>query len=375
MSFIVERHFFNSVPVRNLVGIMFATLLYACGGGDAQSENAAANKRPVFVTLAQATTEDVQVELYSIGRLVSQNTPTLAAEINARVIESLVDAGESVSKGQELILLDTTNTELTRREALADIQRLKVSIANEERRVERYRDLKTKDMMPQERLDDAEAKLAVDRATLTAALARLAIAEDRLARARLTSPVNGVVEKRHVSVGDYVKSGGPLVTVTDTHALRAELPFPETVGSQLQIGQQLFIESPVAPGLVVEAKVSHIRPQVGSMSRALMIIADVENPGKWRPEATVEATAVIERRPGAVVVPVMSVVKRPAGDVVFVLNNADEPRVRQQLVRLGQRQNGWIEILSGVEVGNTVVVEGAHYLSDGALVTVRESQP
>ena len=360
---------------RYLVVILFAALLSACGGGDAQSEDLVGGKRPVFVTVAQVTTEDVEVKLYSIGRLVSQNTPTLAAEINARVIESLVDAGETVSKGQELILLDTTNTELIRREALADIQRLKVSIANEERRVARYRDLKTKDMMPQERLDDAEAKLAVDRATLTAALARLAIAEDRLAKARLTSPVNGVVEKRHVSIGDYVKSGGPLVTVTDTHALRAELPFPETVGSQLLIGQQLFIESPVAPGLVVEAKVSHIKPQVGSMSRALMVIADLENPGKWRPEATVEATAVIERRPGSIVVPVMSVVKRPAGDVVFVLTNTGEPRVRQQPVRLGQRQNGSIEILSGVEVGNTVVVEGAHYLSDGALVTVRESQP
>ncbi|NCF64197.1 MAG: efflux RND transporter periplasmic adaptor subunit, partial [Gammaproteobacteria bacterium] len=79
--------------------------------------------------------------------------------------------------------------------------------------------------------------------------------------------------------------------------------------------------------------------------------------------------------PGSVVVPVMSVVKRPAGDVVFILTNTDEPRVRQQPVRLGQRQNGSIEILSGVVVGSTVVVEGAHYLSDGALVTVRESQP
>ena len=56
----------------------------------------------------------------------------------------------------------------------------------------------------------------------------------------MTSPVNGIVEKRHVSVGDYVKQGGPpLITVTDTQSLRAELPFPETVGSKLQVGQAI----------------------------------------------------------------------------------------------------------------------------------------
>jgi RND family efflux transporter MFP subunit len=291
------------------------------------------------------------------------------------VLSVLVDEGQSVARGQELILLDTTTSELSRREAMADIQRLEVSIANEERRVQRYRDLKTKDMMPQERLDDAEAKLAVDRASLTAALARLAITEDRLAKARLTSPVNGVIEKRHVSVGDYVKTGGPMITVTDTHALRAELPFPETVGPQLQPGQQLFLESPVAPGLVVTAVVTQIRPQVGSMSRALIAIADIDNPGEWRPEATVQATAIIELRPGAVVVPAISLVKRPAGSVVFVLESADGQRVRQQVVEPGIRRDDWLEIRKGLEAGAYIVADGAHYLTDGAMVKVQESQP
>ena len=167
----------------------------------------------------------------------------------------LSDEGEPVLEGQELVRLDTTTVELARREALADIQRLEVSIANEERRVKRYRDLKTKDMMPQERLDDAEAKLAADRASLTAALARLAIAEDRLQKAHPHSPVTGVVEKRHVSVGDYLRVGGPLITVTDTVSLRAELPFPETVGAQLEVGQTLFLASTVAPGVEVEAAI------------------------------------------------------------------------------------------------------------------------
>ena len=79
------------------------------------------------------------------------------------------------------------------------------------RRRKRYRDLKTTNAMSQERLDDAEAKLASDRASLSAAKAGLAIAEDRLAKAELVSPVDGEVERRHVSVGDYVRNADPLI--------------------------------------------------------------------------------------------------------------------------------------------------------------------
>ena len=352
--------------------MIFALFLLAGCGGENRESGALIAERAVSVTVATVTRQDVEVELHSIGRLVSKNTPLLAAEINARVMAVLVDEGQPVREGQILILLDTTAFELARREAEAQIEQLKASIANEERRVARYRDLKTKNVMPQERLDDAEAKLAVDRASMSAAEARLAITVDRLSKAELISPVNGVVERRHVSVGDYMQVGGPMVTVTDTHDLRAELPFPETVGHQLETGQAIVLESPIAPGLRVQAVIDQIRPQIGAMNRALVVIAGVANPGPWRPEATVEARVVVERRPGAVAVPLISVVRRPAGEVVFVLNDPSDQRVKQRMIESGERQNGWMEIRSGLQAGETVVADGAYYLSDGAKVVVRQ---
>jgi RND family efflux transporter MFP subunit len=358
-----------------LMGSLLVAGLSGCGTDDPGEGAAEAKRNAVSVTVAEARREEVRVELYSVGRLISLNTPMLAAEIDARVVEVLVDEGEPVSQGQELLRLDTTALELSRYEAQAAIQQLTVSIANERRRVDRYRDLKTRGVMPQERLDDAEAQLAVFQASMAAAQARLAIVEDRLRKARLVSPINGVVERRHVSVGDFAKVGQPMLTLTDTEALRAELPFPETVGPQIRVGQVLQLESPVAPGVVVEARVGHIRPQVGSMSRSLVVIADISNPGPWRPQATVEARALVEQRLDAVVVPTLSVVQRPAGNVVYVLQDAQPPAVRQQLVEVGARQNGWIEILGGIEAGDPVVADGAYYLSDGAQVVVTREQP
>jgi RND family efflux transporter MFP subunit len=357
-----------------LTGMLLMGGLTACGKDAADETAVPGSRNAVAVTLAEARRQEVRVELYSVGRLVSLNAPMLAAEIDARVVELLVDEGESVAQGQELLRLDTTALELSRDEAQAAIQQLAASIANEKRRVERYRDLESRGVMPEERLDDAEAQLAVYQASMTAAEARLAIVEDRLRKAHLISPVNGVVERRHVSVGDFAKVGQPLLTVTDTEALRAELPFPETVGAQIQPGQQLRIESPLAPGLVVEAQVDHIRPQVGAMSRALVVIAEVTNPGPWRPQATVEARALVEQRPDAIVVPVLSVVKRPAGDVVYLPQDGAPMTVRQQSVEVGARQDGWVEIKSGVEPGTRLVAEGAQYLSDGAVVALKEER-
>jgi len=356
--------------------VVFALALSSCGGeadGDSAGGELKTGARTIMVTLAAAEAVEVREELFSVGRVVSRNTPMLASEINARVVEVLVEDGQAVQQGQVLLRLDRTTFDLARQEAEANIQRLRVSIDNEQRRVERYRDLKAKDVMPQERLDDAEAMLAVDRASLTAATAQLAITQDRLAKTELVSPVDGMVERRHVSVGDYVQAGGALVTLTDTVNLRIEMPFPETVGDRLETGQIMLLESPLAPGLVVEVPVDDIRPQINAMSHSLMAISNITNPGPWRPQATVEGILVVDTRPNAVVVPAGSVVKRPAGDVIYRVDSRQDTVVQQVAVGTGVRKSDWVEVTEGLDPGSLVVVEGASYLSDGARIAVQEN--
>jgi len=351
-----------------LAMVAVQALMSGCGPDEATH---GVEDSAVPVTTAIVERRDVDSRLYAVGRLVSRNTPVLASEVDARVTRILVDEGEAVRRGQVLLLQDGTPFELAAREARAAIEGLDVSIANELRRVQRYRDLEQTNALSQERLDDAEAKLAADRAARTAAEARLAIAEDRLARAELVSPIDGVVQRRHVSVGDFTRTASPLMTVTDTTALRAELPFPETVAHRLRPGQRVLLESAVAPGLRFEAVVDRVRPQVAVGNQALVVIIEVENPGPWRPGATVEAAVITDERPRALLIPYGSVVERPAGSVVYVLEDPEGGVVRQRVVEPGERQDGVIEIRSGLEVGEVVVADGASYLSDGARVLVR----
>lgn len=356
---------------RAIPALALLLLLGACGS-ETGPEDVAAEARAVPVTTTVARTGEVESRLHSVGRFVSENAPSLAAEVAARVEEVLVEEGQAVKAGQVLVRLDRTAFELASREAQAAIRSLEVSIANGERRVARYRDLQSTNALSQERLDDAESALAGDRAALTAAQARLAIAEDRLAKTALSTPIAGVVERRHVSVGDFVQAGTPMVSITDTVALRVDMPFPETVAHELRAGQPVILESPVAPGVRQTARIDTIRPNVGEANRALVAIARIENPGQWRPGAHAYASVVVDRRPGAVLVPFMAVVERPDGMVVFL---ADGGRARERVVQPGERQNGMIEIVDGLSGGETVVVDGARYLSDDAAIEVRGEQP
>lgn len=349
-----------------LLPILF--LLAACDSDENANHN---GDRSVAVTVERVAEKTVQTRLHSIGRLVSRNAPVLASEIDAKVVEILADEGEAVKAGQVLVRLDTTPFELARREAQAQISVLEVSIANEEKRVARYRDLKVTNALPQERLDDAEAKLAADRAAMLAAEARLAIAVDRLEKSEIRSPVDGTIERRHVSLGDFASAGKPVMTVSDTLNLRAELPFPETVGHLLKTGQEIVLESLLAPGMEYRAEITRLRPDVGSMNRSLTVLVDLENPGPWRPRATVEAIVVVDERRDAMIVPFASLVERPAGTVVYVLGGESGGRVMEQVVEPGERQNGTIEIVSGLEPGQVVVRDGAAYLTDGASVEIR----
>jgi RND family efflux transporter MFP subunit len=180
------------------------------------------------------------------------------------------------------------------------------------------------------------------------------------------------VERRRVSVGDFVRRGDPLFDLTAADALQAFLPFPETVGPALRPGLEVTLESPGAPGARVSGRIAELRPAVGRDSRALTAIVPVPNPGGWRDGATVQARVVVERRGDSVTVPAGAVVRRPVGEVVYVVR---EGTAAQRRVVLGVRVDGEVEVREGLGGGESVAVEGASYLTDGAAVRVVESAP
>lgn len=344
-------------------------LLVAALGAAVQapaSEPAEAPATPVTVTVA--TSADLEVWETSVGQLEAKVAPLIAAEVSGRLTGVHVEIGDRIEPGQPLADIDDEDFRLAAKMADADITRLRALIKAQHLKVKRLRSLVRKQSVDQSALDDAEAQLDALRAELAAARVKLQQAQRDIGRTRITSPVGGRVDEIRVSEGDYVSRGAPLLRITNTKRLKARLPYPETLLSQLRAGLPVRLESPSVPDVTVEARVTQVRPSITVGSRSAQVIVIVDNPGAWEPGASVTGAVRIDVHEGVVLLPEVAVVDRPAGQVVYVV---DGDKAKQRVVRTGLRRDGRVEILTGIKAGERLVADGAGFLTDGARVSVK----
>lgn len=354
------------------IALLTGTLLVACGKPaeePAAAATAAAQGRSIAVTVAEVKSTAVPITLEAVGEVQSIKAPTIGAEIPGRVTQLLVDVGDVVTEGGVLGQLDRSGILLELDVARAEQGRVEALTANQELAVKRQHDLKKKDFVSSSTIDEAEAQLRALRKELEVSRARVALAEYQLSKTTITSPLTGKVDARFVSVGDYVKDGAPLFTIADTDALRLVMVFPEPAMSRLRKGTPLKVITAVNPELKIEAVITEIRPRVESANKGVVAYADLPDPGLTRAGASAVVWATLALHEESIVLPRLSLVQRPAGEVVYVIG-ADN-RASERPVVSGARLQGGVEIVKGLQPGERVAVDGAGFLSDGAMVEVK----
>lgn len=151
-------------------------------------------------------------------------------------------------------------------------------------------------------------------------------------------------------------------------AFSVRLPFPEHVARQLRIGQNVQLTSFDDATRAATARIKEIRPSLNSSTQTMEVIAELPAGREWYSVGSVRGEVVVGVHRAATVVPEQAVVLRPAGAVVYV---PQDNIVKERPVQLGAQRNGELEILTGLKAGETVVVDGAGMLSDGAKIKAR----
>lgn len=356
------------------LALVFVTvfLLHACGTDEEERASApAAGGVPATPVTAAAVERGTVFEREeALGTVHAKQAPTIGAEVAARVVAIHADEGQAVSAGELLAELDAGDFRLARDRSLAEIARLEALSENQQRQVERNRHMLERQLVAQSVVDAAEAELRALRSQLEAERAALGQAERDIARTRVVAPLAGRLESRLVDAGDWAALGTPLFRISTNDVLRAQLPFPEYVAELLRPGLPVHLTSPAAADMAVEGRIAEIRPMIGS-ARAVIVIAEFANPGGWRPGASVNGSVTLAERANALLVPAVSVVQRPGGKFVYVV---DDGHAAARAVRTGIQQDGRIEIIDGLSGDETVVTDGAGFLTDGAPVSVRSGQ-
>lgn len=357
----------NPDRLRYLVVAAILLGLAACAESDDENDTTS-GPRATPVTAAEASIETVHIREESLGTVRTKQAPTVASEVGARVITIHVDEGDRVDVGKLLAELDAGDFELIRDRSAAEIERLTALIENQERQVRRNERMITENLIAESVFDESEAQLRALRGQLAAERANLGQTERNIRRTRITAPVGGIIETRMIDVGDWTAVGEPMFHISTDEILRAQLTYPEHIADRLRPGLTVELNSPAAPDRVVEATITELRPMIGA-TRAVMVLAEFNNPGGWRPGASVNGAVIVETRENSVLAPEISVVHRPVGQVVYVI---EDDKAVQRLVRTGHRQNGRIEILEGLDGGERIVADGAGFMTDGATISIRD---
>lgn len=349
---------------------VFVLWLFATSGAAGAMENGA-----LPITVTEADIRSIESIATVRGDLESPSTPTVGAEIPGRIVLVTAEEGDAVQAGQVLAELDSEGHRIALEQATASIQRIEAQIRNQRLTLKRYQDLVAQRSTSQSELDKAKTDLDVLLADLAVANSRLSEVRYRLSKTRILSPVTGVVHERMVAKGDYVQEGDPLFQVAATDRLQARLYFPEVLARRIRVGLpvrlEIGCEDSEGVACVVETKISRLRPMLDATNRALTALAELAAEGGSRPGSSLMAHVVLDSVENAVLVPERSLVRRPAGTVVYRLQG---DRVVQVPVQTGLRDGDWIQIRSGLAGGERVALDGAGFLTDGAVVSVRDAQ-
>ncbi len=353
---------------------LLSTALLGCGAKKSDPDQAEGKKngpKPTLVSITHVKKQAVDITEQSVGSLEGLTNPTVSSEVAAKVIRMHVNTGQAVKQGQLIATLDATDLSLQALEAQAEVARIEALLANQNKIVERNQVLVSKKFISQNALDNDSSQQAALKEQWAGAKARLDSVKHNSSKTKIYAPAAGKIEKKLIDDGEFLRVGDPIVLIVSSQLLRAHLPFPEQIGAKLKPGLKVRLSTPTS-SQSVDAVIHELKPMITEGSRSVDVIADVTNAPGWQAGASVDGTVVLGTQADSLMVPEQSVVLRPAGEVVYL---ARGNKAYQAIVKTGVRQNGLVEILQGLNENDAVVVDGAGFLTDQALIKLAVPSP
>jgi RND family efflux transporter MFP subunit len=331
------------------VAALLAFVLAGCGhpaGQSAETLPPAAVRAQTVERRQRVATED------TIGTVRAKLRAAIEAKLTGKILQLLVVPGQNVKAGDLLVTVDAREVQARYEQARAVRQQAETDL-------KRAASLIEKKILAQAEFDNAQSKFRVAEAAVSEA-------ETMLGYTKVTAPFDGVVTRKHADVGDLASPGKPLLEMEDSRTLRLEADAPEAVVGRLKLGDRLPVRI-AALEAELEGVISEISPAADPGSRTFLVKLDLpQQPGLRAGQFGRVAMPVGEAV--ALRVPVPAVVQRGQMEIVFVVANQ---RAQLRIVKTGKRIGDEVELVSGVNSGEQVVVDGAAGLMDGQPVTLK----
>ncbi len=345
--------------------LLAAAAIAACGGdaestggpgGGGEGGGPPGGGMPAMpVEVVAARTDTVTDAIAATGQIEPMQSIELRPDVDGRITQIYVREGAMVARGAALFKIDDAElrAQLDRWEAERDLARQSLA--------------RTRELLEQRASSQAELERA--EATSRSAEAQAQLLRVQVARTTVRAPFAGIAGARSVSIGDYVTTQTPLITLQTVNPQRAVFSVPERHAAALGRGQKVVFRVAALPGREFAGTVDFVDPVVQMPGRTIMVKAQVPNGTRELQSGMfIEARLATEVRPSAVVIPEDAVIPLQGQNFVWIVKDG---KVTRRQVELGVRTPGFVEARTGVEPGEQVVVGGVAMLQEGAPVQAK----
>jgi len=307
---------------------------------------------PIPVEASKPTSRHVARTLITTGTLLPFDSAQIASDIPGRITNIHFQSGTQVKANQLLIELDNITQQ-------AELSKAEAEVIQTQAKTERILTLFDKGTGSQQDKEVAIANLAVVKA-------QAQIAKANFAKTQITAPFSGIIGLKDVSPGDYVTPGETLVNLEDISQLKVDFYLPQVDAASVKVGQKIQITVDAYPDKTFQSFLSAIDPMLDITARRLHGRSIVQNAeGLLKPGMFVRLSLVLEEKDNALTIPEEAILLEKTQAFVYILEDQHAKKVP---VNTGKREEGWVEILTGLTPDNFVITSGLMRVQDGTLV-------
>ena len=301
------------------------------------------------VDISNVTVSELNDTILATGNIIPKNIISLTAESDGNIVNIFFEDGEYVEQGALLVQLDDLKES-------ALLESAESQLLLSELEYERVKDLAMRNTISKQELDSLYYTFLISKSDYKAAL----IDQDKR---KITAPFSGYLNAKELNVGDYMEAGKSIVELIDTDNLMVSYLIPSHYRNKVMIGQNISIS--IASDGVVESSfgnVTFISPIADLATHTLNVQASIGNNTIFSPGQFVRIEQILSNESEVILVPEHSIVILDGDYHIyrFVDNKANLVQVT-----LGRRKDGFVQILSGLNIDDIVIIAGQHRLADG----------
>ncbi len=334
---------------------------------------------PVPVAVATVSTQDIRVTEQALGTVTPLVTVTVQTQISGQLAQVGFAEGQSVHKGDFLALIDPRPYQAALAQAQGQLLRDQASLSQARMDLVRYQQLVEKNSISRQQAEDQKWTVQQDEGTVKIDQAEVQDAQINLGFCRIVSPIDGRIGLRLVDAGNFVQLGSnanDLAVITRMQPIGVVFALPEdslpAVMARMRARAKLQVQAYDRSGthLLDTGTLAAIDSEIGTSTGTVNLKALFGNTANVLfPNQFVNVVLQVDQLPGATAVPTAAIQRGAAGPYAYLVR--DDNTVAMAAIRLGPADGDQTAVLSGLEPGDRVVVDGADKLRDGARVAVR----